>query len=109
MPGGGDVDFLSRVIHDWGDAEVVAVLARCRRAMADGGRLLLVERILPEKAPPSPAVQGHALSDLNMLVRTGGRERTEAEYAPLLAAAGLRLVRVVPAQAPWSVLEGMPA
>jgi SAM-dependent methyltransferase len=109
VPEGGDLYVLSRVIHDWGDAESVALLARCRRAMAEGGRLLLVERVPPERAPPSAAVQGHVLSDLNMLVRTGGRERTEAEYRTLLAAAGLRLTRIIPTRAPWSVVEGMPA
>ena len=107
VPEGGDLHILSRVIHDWEDAESVTLLARCRRAMAEGGRLILVERVLPESTLPSAAVQGHVLSDLNMLVRTGGRERTEAEYRALLAAAGLRLVRVVPTRSPWSVVECM--
>ena len=105
VPEGGDAYILSRVIHDWGDGEAVAVLARCRGAMAEGGRLLLVERVPPERATPSAPAQGHLLSDLNMLVRTGGRERTEAEYRALLAAAGLRLTRVVPTRAPWSIVE----
>ena len=39
----------------------------------------------------------------------GGVERTEAEYAALLAAAGFRLERVVPTLCPQSVLEATPA
>jgi hypothetical protein len=39
----------------------------------------------------------------------GGKERTEAEYADLLARAGFRLERVVPTLAPVSVIEAVPA
>ena len=56
--------------------------------MARHGRVLIVERLIPGDAgEPVPAL----LSDINMLVITGGRERTNAEYGDLLRAAGLRL------------------
>jgi hypothetical protein len=45
------------------------------------------------------------LNDANMLVVTGGTERTEAEYAALFAAAGLRLERVISTGNAISVLE----
>lgn len=105
VPEGADVLILSRVVHDWEDAEAIALLARCRAAMAERSRLLLVERLPEARATPSPEAQGHALSDLNMLVRTGGRERTLAEYGALLDAAGLSIQRVVPTGAPWSIIE----
>ena len=44
-------------------------------------------------------------SDLNMLLMTGGRERTEAQYRELLEAAGLRVTRLVPTRSPMSVIE----
>lgn len=105
VPEGGDIYILSRVIHDWEDAEAVAVLARCRAAMAEGARLLLVERVLAERTSPNAAAQGHTLADLNMLVRTGGRERTEDEYRAVLTKAGLTLSRVIETKAPWSIVE----
>ena len=105
VPEGGDVLIVSRVVHDWEDAEAIALLKRCRAAMAGQGRLLLVERLPEKHAAPSPEAQGHALSDLNMLVRTGGRERTLAEYGALLGTAGFRVRRVVPTGAPWSIIE----
>jgi hypothetical protein len=40
-----------------------------------------------------------------MLVAAGGQERTEPEYAALLAKADLRLTRVVPTESPLSVVE----
>jgi hypothetical protein len=43
--------------------------------------------------------------DLHMLVLLGGRERTVAEYAALLAAAGLRLTADVPTAAGVHVLS----
>lgn len=107
VPAGGDLYVLCRVVHDWDDADAAAILAHCRDAMGSAGRLVLIERLLPDQGrmAPSPAVQGHLLSDLNMLVRTGGRERTRREYQDLLAAASLRLARAWPTSTPWSVLD----
>ena len=100
---------LSRVIHDWEDARATAILGNCRRAMGGRARLVLVERVLPDRVEPTSGVQPHLLSDLNMMVRTGGRERTEGDFGALLAAAGFRLERVVPTTAPVSLVEAAPA
>ena len=88
VPAGADAYLLSRVIHDWSDADAVAILRTCRRAMGDSARLLLVEAELPERAADHPAA---IRMDLHMLALLGGRERTRAEYAALLAEADLRL------------------
>ena len=50
-----------------------------------------------------------SLLDLNMLVMSGGQERTEAEFGQLFNASGLSLTRVVPTLAPLSIIEGIPA
>jgi hypothetical protein len=47
-----------------------------------------------------------AEADRRMLMFTGGRQRTEAEYRRLLAGAGLELTRVVPMASPRWVFEG---
>ena len=70
-----------------------------------GARLLLVERVMPERMAPGPAAVAHAVGDLMMLTRAGGRERTAAEFAALLAGAGLRLARAVPTGSHYTVLE----
>lgn len=74
---------------------------------ADGnGRVLIVERLIPKDGgDPIPTV----LSDINMLVITGGQERTNAEYGRLLAAAGLRLGNIEPVSFPFGVIEGVAA
>jgi hypothetical protein len=108
IPPGGDAYLLSRVIHDWDDAAAVRILAGCRAAMGDGGTLLLVEAILPERAREQPAA---IRMDLNMLMLMPGRERTGEEYEALLGAARFRLARVVPtgSLAGVSVVEAAPA
>jgi SAM-dependent methyltransferase len=106
VPAGADCYLLANVLHDWHDARATAILARCREAVSPGGRVLIIERLIPED--PARAVPA-LLSDINMLVITGGMERTTAEYGELLVAAGLRLGRVTPVTAPYGVIEGLPA
>jgi len=65
-----------------------------------------VEGVVPERIEPSPLNQIMAGSDINMMVNVGGRERTDAEFRNLFAAAGFRLTRIVPT-AILSVLEGV--
>jgi len=97
-------EFMAAVLHDWDDANAVRILTACRQAMATDGRVLIVERLIPdEPADAMPAL----LSDINMLVVTGGRERTTAEYGRLLAEAGLTLGKVEPVAPPYGILEGL--
>jgi hypothetical protein len=87
VPAGGDVYVLKSILHDWDDPEAHTILHNCREAMHRCARLLVVERML---APPNQGAEGK-LSDLNMLVNAGGRERTSEEFIALLAAAGFTL------------------
>ncbi len=109
VPPGGDAYVLKNVLHDWDDERAHALLGRCRRAMPDHARLLLIEAVLPDDDGPAARLSA-VLSDLNMLVMVGGRERTRREYADLLAAAGLELTDVSEPLAPthFQVLEAVP-
>jgi hypothetical protein len=103
VPEGGDAYALKDVIHDWDDERASSILANCARAMGRQARLLLIERGLP---PRNVLGQGQMV-DVVMLAVTGGRERTEPEYADLLSRAGLRLARVVPTASEAMVLEAV--
>jgi hypothetical protein len=106
--GGADAYLLKQVIHDWDDARATAILASCRRAMAPTAKLLIVERVMPEKAQHGQAAEAYLL-DLEMLVLTpGGRERSKAEFDKILAAAGLAMTRAIPTTASVSVIEAQP-
>lgn len=104
VPAGGDIYLLKTVIHDWDDEHSVAILRNVRSAITADGRLLLLEMVLPEGAPPHLGL----LLDLEMLTSAGGRERTRREYAELLSAAGFRLRRVIPTAGPISIIEARP-
>jgi SAM-dependent methyltransferase len=105
VPGGGDAYVLKNIIHDWDDASAVTILRNIRTAIAPGGKLLLLEMVLPERASSFLGFQ----VDLEMLVTVGGKERTRAEYANLLARAGFRLTDVVGTVTPISIVEAIPA
>jgi hypothetical protein len=79
----------------------VTILKNCRDAMTADGRVLIIEAVLQ----PGAATSFGKFVDLSMLVMTGGRERTEAEYRTLLEAAGLKLTRVIPTQTEMSIIE----
>lgn len=101
VPSGADAYMLSHIIHDWNEDQCLTILNNCRRAMNPGGRVLLVEMVLPEGDAPHPG----KMLDVLMLLVPGGEERTAAQYGVLLAKAGLRMTRVVPTQSPVSIVE----
>lgn len=82
----------------------MAILHAVRQAAGEGSKLLVIEAILPE----APGPHASKVLDIVMLSVTGGRERTQSEYASLLEAAGFRLERVVPTDGAQSVLVGRP-
>jgi hypothetical protein len=104
VPAGVDAYLLSFMVHDWEDEQAVALLRSCRRAMGPNGRVLRIEEGLPPGDTPSMS----KLLDLQMLVATGGQERSEADYRALLKVAGFRLTRVIPTGSPRSIVEGAP-
>ena len=105
VPSGGDAYILKWVIHDWDDERSVTLLKNCHHAMVKNGRLLLVEAIISLDDTAS----FNKFMDLNMLVMTGGRERTEAEYQALIESAGFRLARIVPTRSEMRVIEAVRA
>ena len=100
-----DTYVLRWIIHDWDDERSVAILRNCRKGLSAAGKVLLVEAVLK----PGRATTFAKFLDLNMLVMTGGLERTEAEYANLLSAAGLKLTRIIPTHTEMSVIEAIAA
>jgi len=104
IPSGADAYILRSTIHDWADAESVAILKNVRAAMSPDSRVILIERNLSD-APESILAKW---VDLHMLVVAGGQERTAAEYAELYRRAGLDLERVVPTRSPYILIFGRP-
>lgn len=106
VPDGADAYVMKSIIHDWDDEISEKILRNVRTAIAPNGRLLLLELVLPERATSNWG----AVLDMEMLVSPGGRERTRAEFANLLARCGFRLTRVVDTATPMmSIVEAAPA
>jgi hypothetical protein len=105
VPDGADAYLLKWILHDWEDEECVAILRVIRNAMPEHGFVLVLERDLGGPNENAPA----KLSDLNMLVNPGGRERSADEYAELFVAAGLRYVGATPTAAGVTVFEAAAA
>jgi hypothetical protein len=103
VPEGGDAHILKWIIHDWTDDQSVTILKNSHRALPENGKLVLVEAVVPA----GNEMHFSKFMDLNMLVMTGGRERTEAEFRDLYERAGFRLTRIVPTESPFSVIEGV--
>jgi hypothetical protein len=107
VPRGGDAYILKSIIHDWDDERSPAILRNCRDAISAGGKLLLVERVMPDRIDASAGHQRWAMIDMHMLVMLGGRERTEKEFRSLLATANFELKRtlLLPGATGYSVIE----
>jgi hypothetical protein len=103
-PIGADAVIMKHIIHDWDDAASIAILSNCAKALPAGGRVLVVEAVVP-----APGEKHFAkLLDLEMMVITDrGRERTADEYAALFRASGLRPARLVPTASPVSIVEAV--
>jgi hypothetical protein len=104
VPSGCDAYILKFILHDWEDEQAIAVLRTCREACGQAGRVIVVERVL---ASANEGLDGK-LSDLNMLVSAGGRERTPNEFERLFKASQFSLVSVVQKGDALVVMEAKP-
>ena len=95
---------LKRVLHDWPDDVCEGILRRCRDGVAKGGRVVVVDTVIPTGNHPNPS----KTVDLLMMI-LDGRERTEADFRELFARAGLKLTRIVVTPSLLSIVEGEPA
>ncbi|WP_410598316.1 methyltransferase [Amycolatopsis sp. lyj-90] len=109
VPDGSDVYLLKSIIHDWDDDRCATILRHCRAVMPPDGRLLLVEPVLPEVVRPGTP-PGLYLSDLNMLVNVGGRERTRTDFENLCYRANLEATDARPlGDTGFWLIEAIPA
>ena len=104
VPKGGDAYIMKYILHDWNDEECVKILANCRAAMNEKGKVLVVDNVVSAGNDPSWG----KLLDIQMLI-IGGRERTKQEFVTLFASAGLKLTRIAPTKSPLSIVEGIRA
>ena len=108
VPPGADLYVLKSILHDWPDDRARTILENCRRALAPGARVLIVERVRPDRARNCETHRQIARSDLAMLLGLGSQERSETEFRELLRSAGFAVVRVDSVALGFSLIEAVP-
>lgn len=105
VPAGADAYMMKYIIHDWPDDVCIGILKRCRAGVNPGGKLLVVDAVVPLGGE----FHMSKMMDLEMMLFPGGKERTEAEFRALFAASGWKVTRIVPTVTHLSIVEGVPA
>lgn len=97
VPAGADVYLMKHVLHGYEDEAAMQILRHCRSVLPTGGRLLVIEFVLPEVVDQADEqLELRLMSDLNMLAVTGGKERSAVEWKSLLTSAGFECLRILP-------------
>jgi len=101
----GDAFVLSTVLRLFEDDGALIVLKNIRRAMQPESKVLVLDFV----HPPGPLVAPYGLADIHAMVVYGGRDRNEADFQRLFAAADIRLTRVIDTGELHSWVEGVRA
>lgn len=80
-----DAILLPRYLHYWDDIKCLEILKQARYALLPKGTLYIAEMVLKLDSPDG------GLLDLNMLIETGGMERSDEQWLTLFKEAGLTL------------------
>jgi hypothetical protein len=104
IPVEADIYLMKFIIHDWNDEQSIEILTNLAKSAKPGAKVLLVESVV-EEDDTVPSMS--KVMDLNMLAMTGGKERTEKEYAALFEKTGFRLTRVIPTPSPMQIVEAV--
>jgi O-methyltransferase domain len=100
VPSGADVYTMKHFLHGYNDEIAIKILKNCRAVIPPDGALLVIEFVLPDFIPhANPELEARFMSDLNMMAVTGGKERSPAQWQPLLAAGGFEIQRIIPVDA----------
>ena len=98
VPEGHGAYLLKNIVHGLDRDGLSRALEAVRAAMRDDAKLLLVEHVVP----PSGAYM--AFLDLQMLLSTGGRERTREEFEAMLQEHGFHMDALIETAAPMSLI-----
>jgi hypothetical protein len=99
-----DAYMLKYILHDWDDSDAATILKNIRAIIPNKGRLLIMDSVVNEDNQPAHG----KTADINMMILTGGRERTLKEFRSLLSKSGFELSRVYGEGLHWQILECLP-
>jgi hypothetical protein len=105
VPKNADVYILRQILHDWHDEDCVRILRNIHAAMHAGSRLLIIDTVI--FGPKDPLFAFKADSDIDMMVWTGGKERSRGEFSSILSQAGFKLLRIIQLRSLKSIIEAV--
>nr|XP_043633872.1 caffeic acid 3-O-methyltransferase-like [Erigeron canadensis] len=81
--------FIKWVLHCYDDDRCIKLLKICYKALQDGGKVIVVEKVIPFLPDTSSSVKTATHLDAIMMTQTpGGKERTENQFLALAKEAG---------------------
>ncbi|KAH9781338.1 Flavone 3'-O-methyltransferase 1 [Citrus sinensis] len=90
----GDAILIKWILHDWSDEHCLKLLKNCHKSIHEGGKLIVVESVLPELPETSTHSKINFLGDVLVMTQyPGGKERTKHEFMTLATGAGFSGVR----------------
>jgi O-methyltransferase len=105
----GEAYIMKWILHDWDDAACHRILRNIRSMVPQDGRVVVVDRLIPERVTDDATIRVNLLMDLTMLMTHKGRERTENEFRRLFEQTGFGLASVRRTTTGHGILEGVPA
>jgi hypothetical protein len=107
VPSGGDGYIMKWILHDWDDTACHRILRNIRSVIPPEGRVVVVDRLLPEHVIDDASLRVNLLMDLTMLMTHKGRERTEKEFRRMFEQTGFALAPVRTTPTGHGILEGL--
>ncbi|KAK9152887.1 hypothetical protein Sjap_000367 [Stephania japonica] len=105
-----DAVLLKWVLHDWSDEECVKILKRGREAI--GSKVIIIDVVLDIKGRTygcrDSAEMTQLMFDMQMVVDTNGKERTQNEWEKLFLEAGFTSYKIIPSFGFRSIIEVFP-
>lgn len=113
-----DAIFMKWIMHDWSDGDCIKILKKCREAIPETGKVIIVDVVLDavnegahinekKKAALDPILG--IVFDLVMVAHSsGGKERTEEEWEKILWGSGFCRYNIIQIPALQSVIEAFP-
>ncbi|KDO41090.1 hypothetical protein CISIN_1g018681mg [Citrus sinensis] len=90
----GDAILIKWILHDWSDEHCLKLLKNCHKSIHEGGKVIVVESVLPELPETSTHSKINFLGDVLVMTQyPGGKERTKHEFMTLATGAGFSGVR----------------
>jgi hypothetical protein len=97
-----DCYILKLILHDWNNDQCINLLNNCDKTLEKGGKLLIIEPAIVDGSPHKLFSQ---MLDLDMMILTGGRERTPEEYNTILNASGFKYSQIISTETPLYIIE----